>query len=99
MQAKTVCVRAVHCGATSPVFRLPDGLIYVIFLSLFSVTSKLLINLPKLPIMRQGQPEGPLRRLKLSSERKKPKREPELPDWANPWRDRGGGWVSKFKFS
>jgi hypothetical protein len=36
-QAKTVCVRAGHCGAGPPVFRLVDGLIYILFLSHFSV--------------------------------------------------------------
>jgi hypothetical protein len=37
MQAKTVCVRAGRCGAAPPVFRLPDGLTYALFLSHFSV--------------------------------------------------------------
>jgi hypothetical protein len=36
MQAQTVCVRAGRCGAAPPVFRLPDGLIYALFLSYFS---------------------------------------------------------------
>jgi hypothetical protein len=35
MQAKTLCVRAGRCGAAPPVFQLPDGLIYVLFLSHF----------------------------------------------------------------
>jgi hypothetical protein len=43
MQAKTVCVRAGRCGAAPPVFRLPDGLIYVLFLSHLSVKLWLLM--------------------------------------------------------
>jgi hypothetical protein len=37
IQAKTVRVRAGLCGAVPPVFRLSDGLKYVLFLSHFSV--------------------------------------------------------------
>jgi hypothetical protein len=37
-QAKTVCVRAGRCGAAPLVFRFLDGLIYILFLSHFSVT-------------------------------------------------------------
>jgi hypothetical protein len=43
MQPKTVCVRAGRCGAAPPVIQLPDGLIYVLFLSHFSVQLWLLI--------------------------------------------------------